>query len=372
MRQLRLAVLALLKENVLRWFFFIELTALFTAAYILTGTVRNSTMLVRPFSELLSKEGYMLCEITALMAEYPEGYESRKKEVLSQCTGLTEVCVMNNDSGSIRLVGYPEEYIHLRLPLSGGRWARGADEAVVTKDSGYRIGDYIKEDGGTYRVVGILTKDTYCLDFNSWEINMTASGFYASNAGGTGDFAYIPFSTADIDSAKGKGWFASGFSIYIYKEGADSGEIERDRKLLGEIFECTGLEEIRENTENYSKNNLSRFRQVFVMSAVMVLIGFLSGIIMRLDGQRHDMEVYRLCGASKRQCVGISIGQDLVLLAVSAAAAMVIFRILPVFLPAMSFLHTAWDYIVPSVMIMAFMILDFAAVNIFLFKRWDS
>lgn len=371
MRRLRLAVLALLKENVLRRFFFIELTALFVLADILTGTIQSRSMLSRPFRELLSKEGYMLTEITALMAEDPEGYESKKREVLSQCTGLTEVNVIKNDKGRIMLIGYPEEYIRLKLPLSRGRWAVNSGEAVVTADSGCRIGDYIGEEGESCRVVGILTADTYCLDFSTWESNMTAAEFYSSYTGGTGAFAYIPFSDTEIYSAQERGWFVSGFPVYIYKEGANKEEIERDRKLLGELFECVGLAEIRENTESYNKNNLSRFRQLFLFSALMVLIGFLSGIIMRLDRQKYDMEVYRLCGGSKRQCVGISIGQDLILLVISAAAAMIIFRFLPMFMPAMSFIKTAWDYIVPSVMIMAFIILDFAAVSMFLASKRD-
>lgn len=375
MRQLRLAVLALLKENVLRWFFFIELTALFVLANILTGTIQNSSILSKPFSELLSKEGYMLSGITSLMAEDPNAYESRKKEVLSECTGLAEVSVLINDRGSIILRGYPEEYIHLRLPLSRGRWAKNSEEAVVTVDSGCRIGDYIEEDGKSYRVVGILTANTYSLEMNTMGVGMTAADFYLPYGGtaqeGMGPFAYIPFSDEDISSAKENGWFQSGFPLYVYKEGTDSAEIESDRKLLGEIFECTGLDEIRENTERYNKDNLLKFKQLFFFSSVMVIIGFLSGIVMRLDRQRHDMEVYRLCGGSKRQCMGISIGQDLILLVISAAAAMIIFRFLPMFMPAMSFMRTAWDYIVPSVMIMAFVLLDFAAVSIFLAKRRD-
>lgn len=376
MRQLRLAVLALLKENVLRWFFFIELTVLFVLANILTGTIQNSSILSKPFSELLSKEGYMLLEITSLMAEDPNGYESRKREVLSECTGLTEVNVLKNDRGSIILLGYPEEYIHLRLPLSRGRWAKNSEEAVVTVDSGCRIGDYIEEDGGSYRVVGILTADTYSFEMNTWTVGMTAADFYLPYGGiiqeGMRPFAYIPFTDAEICSAQERGWFTPSIPLYIYKGNTDSEEIERDRKLLGEIFECIGLDEIRGNTERYNKDNLSKFKQLFFFSSVMVIIGFLSGILMRLDRQRHDMEVYRLCGGSKRQCMGISIGQDLILLVISAAVAMIIFRFLPMLMPAMSFMKTAWDYIVPLVMIMAFILLDFAAVSIFLAKRRDS
>ena len=263
-----------------------------------------------------------------------------------------------------------------RLPLAEGRWASseknssGETEVVVSGGTDTKLNELYVTPAGKFRVVGILTDNTYeppgsgyLSDDNNKEGLFSFYEAFDANVSMAGPFIIADRKLVDYKEDKYKKFNCTTEPVWFvsYGSGLDEEAIKRNNDLLktiGYFDDDKDFSTLSEDTENTINNIYIGMLPMIIAAAVVILSGLIGSAAMTAIRQMKTFGIFFICGCRWRDCIKIISASLVIILGMS-----VVLAVLGIYgMWAMNFeyligLSFGWNNFVISVVILAAMYL---------------
>ena len=263
-----------------------------------------------------------------------------------------------------------------RLPLAEGRWASseknsaGETEVVVSGGTDTKLNELYVTPAGKFRVVGILTDNTYeppgsgyLSDDNNKEGLFSFYEAFDANVSMAGPFIIADRKLVDYKEDNYKKFNCTTEPVWFvsYGSGLDEESIKRNNDLLktiGYFDDDKDFSTLSEDTENTINNIYIGMLPMIIAAAVVILSGLIGSAAMTAIRQMKTFGIFFLCGCRWRDCIKIISASLVIILGMS-----VVLAVLGIYgMWAMNFeyligLSFGWNNFVISVVILAVMYL---------------
>lgn len=344
MKYLRYGCLSIAKNILFTFIMVLEIIALLVATNVTIGSANSKNVLVKPFDEILSKDGYY-CSFEPMWEtteEYYEFYDLFYKMKSASVITLDE-------DGSTKIV-HDDIFFKYAMPLQSGSWPKTATDengtpyVVVSPDYMKNPGDTIYVDNvGECIISGVLTEVTYIPEFSFYYGDMTSmyiSADYVATIeeikNGSQDAMKFSNSAIIIPSSaycKASGSAeAFGLSCFIiYDENISEADKKYNEGIIEQIVnfqkdnadfypvapQFTPLSQIKADTDVYITNSYNYILPIILVVAAIVLIGLIGSVAINTVTQIKNYGIYFLCGSKWSDCLKIAFANISIILVFS-------------------------------------------------------
>lgn len=303
----------------------IELTLLLTAANIAQAQHNSRTMLYDPYAPYISSQGFVcnlpMNEIDTLKA-LPGAKVLEEKQYTDSSLGL-DIIVLPDDV-----------FDKLRLPVQSGKLFDSTDRSenvklIVTPNAEGYWQDMTFTDSNniSFEISAVLTDPTYVPRF-PYSIGMSYEDFYFNY-----DSEYYVrqpylFTCESMMTNAGADLYTMNIAMVCFEDEMPEEEylaLERDLNETG--ISTIQNRTIEKRSRQILKDDFKRSMPPVAAFSVIVFIGLVSCSLMITKSMLHKLAVFYCSGATKADCIIISILQMLILMlcaAVLSAVALII------------------------------------------------
>lgn len=313
-----------------------QLAIVFVLINIVIGYYNNLAMLYTPFDDILSKPGFYMCfDDMKAFRDNNELSEPKDQEEKLTDKAFKE---MKGDKRIIRSYQY---YINddvtvivlddsifkkLRLPLETGKIIE--NKAIVTKNSGYKIGSSIELGNGKAEVGGILTEITYIPYMNSYVINMTDKDLYERYEAGISNKEYVIISESmardNIDSSQLN---SEGYYFVIFDNISDS-DYNHNKKIAENYFTFVETSIMNDNALYSINSKYKKFIPILIIIVICAVIGVVSYSTISILKATKSNKIYYICGATLAQCFVIVLIKGVIIFFNAVMIGIIIFSLM--------------------------------------------
>ena len=368
--KLQCSLLIFLSKPGMSLFIAFELFVLIAAANFALGQYNSRTMLYEPVAPYIERQGFMVQEMmifsepTADVSEEQSGVDTviiseetitpLKRPKVTDLLDDAEVMTIRHFSmNGYDITILPDDvFDKLRLPVDEGSFFKSGSESdnlrlIITPNSkGYKAGDiitvpqeYTDENGKTVRIgddlkleiTALLTDPTYIMHF-SYSADMSFENMYMNydQSFYQGQFfCYTCESEMERSPAVKELISEDSFSLVSFTHKLTDEEYSAAKTKLEENgYNVTENSVIEENSRKKLSDEFKKLLPAVFAFGVVVLIGIISCSFISAKTMLKKLAIFYCCGATKTDCIFISVGQTVVisLIAVIASAgAMAVF-----------------------------------------------
>ncbi len=336
----------------------LEVAAILVLTNTVVSTYNSKKMLYYPYEELLSQNGAVIYLYGAEELEFSEkpdivncidkethimDYTKLMELLKSKLQGdvkLTQSVselLLHSDGGpgvTLRLTHGESDGIHLtyldneifsklKMPLKAGRWPsggrskEGAVEIVITGGTDAELNKIYDTRIGRFKVVGILTDNTYIPPSNSFpqDADHMASIFEYYSPYDTGVTVGLPSAFTSLDMYDPErsitGYIPDSVLFISFGNNITDEQMHSNLEYLkdfGFIRNEYGQETFKtmsQESDKYMNSIYLRMLPITIAAAVVVMSGLIGSVAITTVRQKRNFGIFFLCGAQRRDCTRI-------------------------------------------------------------------
>lgn len=319
MNTLNLAAMSLHKKIVITVLIVMELAVLFLAENYMICSVEDRTMLLKPYSNILSDNSlyvydtHYISNISDNSISFAESQNNLLKGVEGNYKVYNFLYYINKDYSDYIVYSVDDEiYKSLALPLTSGNYGSKTNSAVASPKAG-RGALSVETPVGTLNldVCGTLTSSTYVPENLNLHSNMTVNDFYGVNDGGN----VIITGRSCLGEIEKSFNCCLGFIVKFYSPEA----AQKAMNYLNTKAAVVSGSSVKDNTNKAISADLQSFIPIITCVLLIVLIGIISISAMIFDENKYRSGVLWLCGYSRKKIISIQAATIAILLIVSLA-----------------------------------------------------
>lgn len=301
----------------------LELALLLTAANIAQAQHNSRTMLYTPYAPYIEKQGF-LCALPNPYYEQ-ESVNTANINTLKNIPGATVLEQKIYSNKGLDIIVLPDDiFDSLRLPIRSGKLFNSNDNSetiklIVTPDAKGYSQDTIISSGKSknFEIDAVLTNPTYIPQF-PYSVGMSYEDFYINYE--SEYFVQMPyFFTCESMMNNGGINLADINTSSIAMVCFDEDKSEEDYLALEKELNEMGISTIENRSiENRSRkvldDDFNRRMPPVIVFSVIVLIGLVSCSLMITKSMMHKLTIFYCEGATKYDCLKISLLQTGILI----------------------------------------------------------
>lgn len=354
-RRLYYSFLIFLSKPGMSLFIAFELFILIFAANFALGQYNSRTMLYEPLAPYIEKQGFFVQSSPFLLSRSSDNGKAAKPPELTELfEDIDTMQIRHIGIGGLDITVLPDDvFDSLRLPVSEGSLFKSSSGSslpriiVTPNQKGYKAGDTVTlpqeyttateiegesvtvrvGDDITLKFAAVLTDPTYIMHF-TYSYDMSFENMYLNFSS---EFYQQQFFCYTCQSEIKRFGLAELFisddisAFVCFKNELSEDEYSAAKAKLEENgYTVTDNSLIEENSKTKLSDEFKKLLPAVFTFGVIVLIGIISCSVIGAKTMLKKLAVFYCCGASKSDCILISVGQtviiSLIALAVSAGA----------------------------------------------------